>query len=63
MKRILISCLVRNNEIYLKYMFKMLEDIENKLFKKFNFQYLFYTNNNTDSSLEFLKKKRRKNLI
>lgn len=60
MKRILISCLVRNNGIYLKYMFKMLEDIENKLFKKFNFQYLFYTNNNTDNSLQILKKEEQK---
>jgi hypothetical protein len=61
METVLFSALLRNNEKYIPYMFKIFDQIEEKLSDKYNFQYLVYTNDNHDKTLKILEKYSRKN--
>ena len=60
MRTILITCLLRNNEMYIPYMMKMFNNLEKS--ETFNFNYLIYTNNNEDKTLDLLKESKKKNL-
>lgn len=61
MKEILFSSLLKDNEKYIPYMFKIFQQIEKNLSDKYIFKYLIYTNDNTDNTLQLLKKYSGKN--
>ena len=52
--------MLRNNEKYIPYMFKCIDLVEEKN-KIFTINYIFYTNNNEDKTLELLEEKKGKN--
>lgn len=54
MEKILITMMLRNNEHYLTYLFRCLDLVEEKN-KDYKLDYLFYTNNNDDKTLELLQ--------
>lgn len=51
----LFIALLQNNELYIKYMKKMFDEIE-KNNPKSNFDYFFYTNDNKDNTIKLLEK-------
>ena len=55
MKTILFTSLLRNNENYIPYMFKIFRMIEKDLSQNFEIKYLIYTNNNKDNTEKLLK--------
>ena len=54
MEKLLITMMLRNNEHYLSYLFRCLDLVEEKN-KEYKIDYLFYTNNNDDNTLELLQ--------
>lgn len=62
MKILLLSALLRNNQNYIPYMFKMFKMIEENLQDSYNIKYLIYTNNNTDDTENLLKNNNFDNL-
>ena len=60
MKELLISILVRNNEKYIPYMFKMFNNLEKNNSQKI--KYLVYTNDNEDNTYNLLKEKKTCNM-
>lgn len=63
MEKLLITMMLRNNEHYMTYLFRCLDLLEEKN-KKHKIEYLFYTNNNEDKTLELLQNysKNKKNI-
>ena len=51
----LFIALLQNNELYIKYMKKMFDEIE-KNNPISNFDYFFYTNDNKDNTIKLLEK-------
>ena len=59
-ENILISLMARNNSSYIPYFYKCIDLVE-KENKNYNINYIIFTNNNEDNTLELLKSKTSKN--
>ena len=59
-ENILISLMARNNSSYIPYFYKCIDLVE-KENKNYNINYIIFTNNNEDNTLELLKFKTSKN--
>lgn len=62
MKVVLMAALLRNNEKYVLYMLRMLKKIESETKNKYTINYLIYTNDNEDDTLNLLKREKMNNL-
>ena len=60
-ENLLISIMLRNNQIYIPYFFKCIDLVE-KTNTQYNINYLVYTNNNTDNTINLLKNNAKKNM-
>ena len=58
MKTLLFTSLLRNNEKYIPYMFKIFDMIKKDLGDKYNINILVYTNNNKDSTEDLLNSRK-----